>query len=77
MNEWKRMDEEIPKERRNYLVYMPYMKAILIAYWDKGRFKVGGNISHWMELPEKPSDAEAIEVGLNKGYLMIAPKTDE
>lgn len=67
VNEWKCVNEDLPKDEKSYLVFDSHHSMIRVckfnphySCWDDEHGDdyytdaAGGMISHWMELPNKP-----------------------
>ena len=75
MSSWIRVDVSLPEKRGRYLAYHYYQDGIFIVIWDGDSWEEGYNITHWMPLPEHPSDW--ISVGLATGSLIEIPEFEE
>ena len=62
-NEWIRIDAKLPKEPGRYLAYHYYMDVIVIVFWDGESWEEGYNITHWMSLPDSPTDWASVALG--------------
>lgn len=68
MNEWIRVDVALPEKRGLCLVFHYYTPSVHIVFWNGTDWEGTLNITHWMPLPEYPSDW--ISVGLATGSLI-------
>ena len=75
MSSWIRVDVSLPEKKGRYLVFHYYTPSCHIVYWDGNSWDGTLNITHWMSLPEHPTDW--ISVGLATGSLIEALELEE
>ena len=69
LNMWNDLNNKKPNECKTYLVYVHELNDLWcssyidIAFWDDihEEFRKAHRISHWMEVPEVPTDEEMEE----------------
>ena len=61
MSKWVSVEDRLPTEKRDYLVYTPkstYYKVNPNA-WHGNGWATANNVTHWMPLPEPPSEVKS------------------
>lgn len=61
MSEWISVDQVLPQEEGEYLIWDGYWNIVLFidGMWDFGRARMltkDTDITHWMPLPEAPHE---------------------
>lgn len=71
------MRTQHPPTKGRYLAYHWYQDMVSVYYWDGCAWEHELNMTHWMSLPDKPSNATDEYVNLGHGISVCEVRSLE